>query len=325
MATVSDLTITPSEPLEEDNTPGTLNAGWEYYFQWADKDFSAWSAAFNKAETYRREEETKWREYYKKVYEDDYGFLKKVTMFALNAIQLWALWRQFRIQKKIADRTYEVADRVQKIAEEMYDFYKATYLPQEMAMSNQINDGIDNAYCADYDGTGGRFEANTRMAFAKAKADVLRCSSSHCGGFTEAQYKQFEIDTLSAVANARNHAYRFEEVKKETKDNKWLDLRMKWIQVGRNVSEQGQGGVMKAFGTFSNFGADPGAALSTLLGTLSNTVGQMISSPVSPNGSINKIETPSSVPWQPFFSGVRQSGDLQVGKVTKNSTPSRTG
>lgn len=305
--------------------PGTLNAGWDYYFQWADKDFSAWSQQFDYAENKRREEERRWREYYKKVYDDDYSFYKKMIMFALNAVQLWALWKQFRQQKKIADQTYDIANRVQVIAEEMFAFYKSTYYPQEIAMNNQINGYFDNPYCANYDGTGGRFEGNVRNAFAKAKAGLMRCSSAVCGGLTEAELKQFEVETYKAMGNARNMAYRYEETKKENKDSKWLELRMKWIQVGRNISEQGQGGVMKAFGTFSNFGADPGAALSTLLGTLSNTVGQMISSPTSPDGSINKVQTPSTVPFAPFFSGVRTSGDLQPAKVVKttNSVPSR--
>lgn len=305
--------------------PGTLNAGWEYYFQWAEKDFSAWSKQFDYAENKRREEERRWREYYKKVYNDDYSFYKKMIMFALNAVQLWALWKQFRQQKKIADQTYDIANRVQVIAEEMFAFYKSTYYSQEIAMNNQINGYFDNPYCANYDGTGGRFEGNVRNAFAKAKAGLMRCSSSVCGGLTEAELKQFEVETYKAMGNARNMAYRYEETKKENKDSKWLELRMKWIQVGRNISEQGQGGVMKAFGTFSNFGADPGAALSTLLGTLSNTVGQMISSPTSPDGSINKVQTPSTVPFAPFFSGVRTSGDLQPAKVVKttNSVPSR--
>lgn len=305
--------------------PGTLNAGWDYYFQWADKDFSAWSEQFNYAEEKRREEERRWREYYKKVYDDDYSFYKKIIMFALNAVQLWALWKQFRQQKKIADQTYDIANRIQVIAEEMFEFYKQVYYPQEIAMNNQINGYFDNPYCANYDGTGGRFEGNVRNAFAKAKAGLMRCSSSVCGGLTEAELKQFEVETYKAMGNARNMAYRYEETKKENKDSKWLELRMKWIQVGRNISEQGQGGVMKAFGTFSNFGADPGAALSTLLGTLSNTVGQMISSPTSPDGSVNKVQTPSTVPFAPFFSGVRTSGDLQPAKVVKttNSVPSR--
>lgn len=305
--------------------PGTLNAGWDYYFQWAEKDFSAWSKQFDYAENKRREEERRWREYYKKVYDDDYSFYKKMIMFALNAVQLWALWKQFRQQKKIADQTYDIANRVQVIAEEMFAFYKSTYYPQEVAMNNQINGYFDNPYCANYDGTGGRFEGNVRNAFSKAKAGLMRCSSSVCGGLTEAELKQFEVETYKAKGNARNMAYRYEETKKENKDSKWLELRMKWIQVGRNISEQGQGGVMKAFGTFSSFGADPGAALSTLLGTLSNTVGQMISSSVSPDGSINKVQTPSTVPFAPFFSGVRTSGDLQPAKVVKttNSVPSR--
>lgn len=305
--------------------PGTLNAGWDYYFQWADKDFSAWSQQFDYAENKRREEERRWREYYKKVYDDDYAFYKKIIMFALNAVQLWALWKQFRQQKKIADQTYDIANRVQVIAEEMFAFYKSTYYPQEVAMNNQINGYFDNPYCANYDGTGGRFEGNARNAFAKAKAGLIRCSSSVCGGLTEAEIKQFEVETYKAMGNARNMAYRYEETKKENKDSKWLELRMKWIQVGRNVSEQGQNGVMKAFGTFSNFGADPGAALSTLLGTLSNTFGQIISSSVSPDGSINKVQTPSTVPFAPFFSSVRTSGDLHPGKVVKttNSVPSR--
>lgn len=306
-------------------TPGALNSGWDYYFQWADKDFSAWSDAFQKAENWRREEDQRWREYYQRVYKDDYGWWKKVTMIALNAIQLWALWKQFRIQKKIADQTYEIANRVQVIAEEMFAFYKKTYYPHEIAMNNQINGYFDNPYCADYDGTGGRFEGNVRMAFAKAKAGALRCSSSVCGGFSDAQMKQFEIETYKSIGNARNTAYRYEETKKETKDNKWLELRMKWIQVGRNISEQGQNGVMKAFGTFSNFGADPGAALSTLLGTLSNTVGQMISSPTSPDGKIDRVDSPSTVPYAPFFGGVRMSGDFQPAKVVKTSNSRNTG
>lgn len=311
---------------QADKTPGALNAGWEYYFQWADKDHSAWSQAFQDAENWRREEDQRWREYYKRVYIDDYGWVKKLTMIALNAIQLWALWRQFRMQKKISDQTYDIANRVQNIAEEMFAFYKQTYYPQEVAMNDQINGYFDNPYCADYDGTGGRFEGNVRMAFARAKANALRCSSQVCGGFSDAQSKRFEIDTYQAIANARNNAYRYEEVKKEAKDSKWLELRMKWIQIGRNLSEQGQNGVMKAFNTFSSFGADPGAALSTLLGTLSNTVGQIINSPTAPDGSINKIDNPSTVPYAPFFSGVRTSGDLQPAKVMKttNSKPTRT-
>lgn len=297
--------------------PGTLNAGWDYYFYWADKNYDAWNAAFNEAEKTRVAEAKLWREYYKKVYKEDMGWWKRTIMFALNGIQLWALTKQFLQQKELADRTYEIADRQQKIAEELFAFYGRVYQPQEDAMSAQIS---SYRYCADYEGTGKLFSANVERAYKAAMYAAERCQSDNCDGFSDAQMRQLALDRALIEGNARNHAFRFEESLKEAKDNKWLDLRLKWIQLGRNVSEQGQHGIMSAFGTFSSFGADPGAALSTLLGTLSNTVGQMISSPVAPDGTLGKLAAQGIVPYAPFLGGIKQTGDFQVGKVNKGVT-----
>lgn len=294
--------------------PGTLNAGWDYYFYWADKNYDAWNSAFNEAEKYRIEETKLWREYYQKVYKEDMGWWKKTIMFALNGIQLWALTKQFLQQKELSDRTYEIADRQQKIAEELFAYYGKVYQPQENAMSKQIT---EYRYCVDYKGTGDMFAKNVQNAFTAALAEASRCRSDNCDGFSEAQKRQLELDRALAEGNARNHAYRFEEALKESKDNKWLDLRLKWIQLGRNVSEQGQNGVMSAFSTFSSFGADPGAALSVLLGTLSNTVGQMISSPVAPDGTLGKLAEQGMVPFAPFLGGIKQTGDFQLAKAGK--------
>lgn len=302
---------------ENDFMPGSLNQGWEYYFEWASKNHGAWQEAFNYAEKNRRDEEKRWREYYMKVYRDDFKWWKLMTMIALNGIQLWALWKQFRNQKEIAKRTYEIANRIQNVAEELFAFYKATYMPQEIALGNQINDYFNNPYCADYDGTGDIFEGNVRIAFGRAMGSWLRCSSSHCNPVTPAMMKQFAIEQAQAVGNARNGAYRYEELRKDTKDNKWLDMRLKFLQMGSAVSQKGQEGLFKAFNTFSSFGADPGAALSQLLSTFSNTVGQMINSPVAPTGSIDRVPPQSAIPYNVYFGGVRQSGDLQPAKSVK--------
>lgn len=299
------------EKIEAKDIPGALNAGWDMYFEWAEKNHSAWSEAFKYAEQQRIDESQRWRDYYKKVYSGDWAWWKKITMFALNGIQLWALWKQFRQQKEIADRTYEVADRQQKIAEELFDFYKNVYYPHEIALGNQIN---NSTYCADYEGTGDRFENNVERAFARARADMLSCSGSICRPFSVDHLQQWEVEKAQHLVNARNNAYRYEETRKETKDNRWLEVRFKYIQIGKEVSRSGQEGFMKAFGTFSAFGADPGAALSRLLGTFSNTVGQMISSPVAPQGNGMPLGGPGSVTFAPFLSSVRQTGDVQVGK-----------
>lgn len=312
---LSGLTGGPGSPTE---MPGTLNQGWDYYFQWAEKDHGAWSSAFEQAETNRRNEDKLWREYFKKVYSSDMGFYKKVTMFALNSIQLWALQKQYKQQKEISDRTYEIADRVQTIAEELFSYYNKVYQPHETALSKQINTYFSGGgACINYSDTAERFESNVRRAFARAKADALRCTSSFCGGLTAEQLRQWEGETAQAVSNARTGAFRYEELRKETRDTMYLEFRMKFMQVGRNVAAQGQGGIMRAFESFSSFGADPGAAMSQLLGTLANTVGQMISSPISPSGNLPTAAGAQAMPYDVFLHRTRQSGDLQPAKAAK--------
>lgn len=320
MATATTNTVPVEETeskLEAKDMPGALTQDWSYYFEWGNKDHEKWSQLFEEAEKQRQEESKRWRKFYDKVYRSDMGFYKKMTMFALNAIQLWALWKQFRQQKEIADRAYELADRQQKIAEEMYEFYKNVYLPHDLALNRQINDYFTNPYRPRYDSTGSWFESKMRNAFRRSIADATRCNIQHCRGFSHADLKLLAIEEAQAVGNARTGAYRYEELRKESRDNFWLDMRVKFIEVGRGIQEQGQAGIAGAFKMFNSFGADPGAALSQLLGTLSNTVGSIISSPTAPTGNSDPVGKPPSINYQPFFASVQQSGDLHIGKNTK--------
>lgn len=296
--------------------PGALNAGWSDYFQWAVKDYEAWEALFDEAEAQRVKENDRWFKYYKSIYEDDMSWWKKIILFALNGVQLWALWKQFEQQKDLADKTYDLANRVQVIAEEIFAFYKGTYLPQESALGGQISSYFGGAQCVNYEVSGKRFEDNMRTAFRVARNSLTRCTSSNCAPFTANDALSWAVEQSQALGNARNSAYRHEETLKDYKDGKWLDLRLKFIQVGRKVSADGQDGIMAAFSTFSSFGADPGAALSQLLGTLSNTVGQMISSPTAPNGQIPDYDK-SNWLYQPYVANVMQSGDIHRAKTQK--------
>lgn len=305
-------------PPSTQQTPGALNGGWDLYFQWADKQHGGFAKAFEYAEAKRQIEDMRWLNYYKTVYERDYAWWKKMILLVLNGIQLWALWRQFRDQKDLADKTWDIADRMQRIAEEMFDFYLKHYRPHEVALSKQIDDYFNKPECIDYDGLGNQFSENMRNAFSRVKADLFRCNSQICGVATLVNIHNIEMHMAQAVGNARTGAFRYGELVKEYRDDKWLDYRFKLIQIGRNVSEQGQAGLAKAFNTFSSFGADPGAALGQLLGTLSNTVGGMITGPVSPTGKIDLESNPlSSVPYYPFLSSVKQTGDVHIGKNTK--------
>lgn len=315
-APVAAPALSGAETKGVNDYPGALNAGWSDYFQWAVKDYEAWEALFDEAEAQRVKENDRWFKYYKSVYEDDMSWWKKIILFALNGVQLWALWKQFEQQKDLAGKTYDLANRVQVVAEELFAFYKGTYLPQESALGGQISSYFGGAQCVNYEVSGKRFEDNMRTAFRVARNSLTRCTSSNCAPFTANDALSWAVEQSQALGNARNSAYRHEETLKDYKDGKWLDLRLKFIQVGRKVSADGQDGIMAAFSTFSSFGADPGAALSQLLGTLSNTVGQMISSPTAPNGQIPDYNK-SNWLYQPYVANVMQSGDIHRAKTQK--------
>lgn len=305
-------------PIPESEIPSTATSDWDLYLRWAILQHDSMGAAFRKAEDLRKLEDDRWLKYYQKVYENDWKWWQKVVFLALNAIQLWALWRQFRDQKDLADKQWDIAIRIQTIAEEMFAFYEGHYRPQEVALSRQIDDYFNNPKCIDYNQTAGRFEANVRSAFLRSKGDFLRCSSQHCGFVTPGLLGGYEFEMAKAVSNARTGAFRYDELRKEYLDDKWLDYRMRLIQIGRNISDDGQSGFMKAFNTFKAFGADPGAALSQLLTTFSSFMGSLISSPIAPTGKMDFMgNAPPVIPWEAMLTSVRQTGDIHQGKQGK--------
>ena len=121
------------------------------------KNYASWAKKFDQAEAQRRIEEDNWREFYKKVYEEENTWWKDLIFYVLNGIQLWALVQQYNQQKEIADRVYDLANRQQSLAEEMYGHYKAQYQPHEIALGQQIDNYFAKPYRPQYDTTGGRF------------------------------------------------------------------------------------------------------------------------------------------------------------------------
>ena len=102
----------------------------DYELKKKQENYKKWGEKFKSAESARRAQEDQWREFYKQVYEEENSWWKNLILFALNGIQLWALAEQYKQQKEIADRTYDIANRQQAIAEEMYNIYSKKARPQ---------------------------------------------------------------------------------------------------------------------------------------------------------------------------------------------------
>lgn len=245
------------------------------------KNYASWAKKFDEAEDQRRIEENNWREFYKKVYEEENAWWKDLIFYVLNGIQLWALVQQYNQQKEIADRVYDLANRQQSLAEEMYGHYKAQYQPHEVALGKQIDNYFANPYRPQYDTTGGRFVVNARAQMTGKRREVLMCASQYCTGSVKTALRDLAVREANLVGNAMNSAVKYENLREQRMEDKWLQVRLSFIQTGRGVSGQAVTGIDGALTAFSRFNADPGAALSQLLGTAAYTIGGIIPSPNS--------------------------------------------
>ena len=245
------------------------------------KNYTSWAKKFESAEDQRRIEENNWREFYKKVYEEENTWWKDIIFYALNGIQLWALVQQYNQQKEIADRVYDLANRQQSLAEEMYSHYKAQYQPHEIALGKHIDNYFANQYRPQYDTTGGRFVVNARAQMTGKRREVLMCASQYCTGAVKTALRDLAVREANLVGNAMNSAIKYENLREQRMEDKWLQVRLSFIQTGRGVSGQAVTGIDGAVTAFSRFNADPGAALSQLLGTAAYTIGGIIPSPNS--------------------------------------------
>lgn len=245
------------------------------------KNYTSWAKKFADAEDQRRIEEDNWREFYKKVYEEENTWWKDLIFYVLNGIQLWALVQQYNQQKEIADRVYDLANRQQSLAEEMYGHYKAQYQPHEIALGKQIDNYFAKPYRPQYDTTGGRFVVNARAQMTGKRREVLMCASQYCTGAVKTALRDLAVKEANLVGNAMNSAIKYENLREQRMEDKWLQVRLSFIQTGRGVSGQAVTGIDGAITAFSRFNADPGAALSQLLGTAAYTIGGIIPSPNS--------------------------------------------
>ena len=276
------VVITNYNELAHEHVDYELNKKRENYKKWGEK--------FKSAESARRSQEDQWREFYKQVYEEENSWWKNLILFALNGIQLWALAEQYKQQKEIADRTYDIANRQQAIAEEMYNIYKSVYQPQESATAGQLSSYFGNPYRQQYSTTAGRFAVNARAKVTGKRREVLMCASQYCTGAVKTSLRDIAAYEANIVGNAMNSAIKYENLREQRMEDRWLQARLAFIQTGRGLSGQTITGIGNAARAFSSFGADPGAALNQLLGVASYTIGGLISSPSSRSNAAPIVE-----------------------------------
>ena len=125
------------------------------------------------------------------------------------------------------------------------------------------------------------FVVNARAQMTGKRREVLMCASQYCTGAVKTALRDLAVREANLVGNAMNSAIKYENLREQRMEDKWLQVRLSFIQTGRGVSGQAVTGIDGALTAFSRFNADPGAALSQLLGTAAYTIGGIIPSPNS--------------------------------------------
>jgi hypothetical protein len=134
---------------------------------------------------------------------------------------------------EIADKQYEIAKGYLDIARELHDYWLNTFKPCEQAYVAEAC--AAPVYQPRYEETAGRYVASVRQQFRKSIDNVVRTSSRYCTGLTAAMMKDIAIAEAQAVGSARNFAYRYEEARKERKDDIRWSRRHNALGLGRGL------------------------------------------------------------------------------------------
>ena len=147
----------------------------------------------------------------------------------LNGLQLI---RNFKKQKKLADRA-------QAIADEIHNRLKRVFFPRELQMLKEYgNDGgvevedlalMQNRYA-------GRMRADIAGKFAEANIQLRRSQPRYTASFTKKSFKDFFQQQALAMANGTTAGFNVAFAERQAKEALALDRRMGVISLGRNLN-----------------------------------------------------------------------------------------
>ncbi|MGF6599784.1 hypothetical protein P3T23_004518 [Paraburkholderia sp. GAS448] len=215
---------------------------------------------------------------------------------------------------EISRREYEIAKGYYDLARELRDMWNNTFVPCEQATVAEACSAP--LYTPLYDETAGRYIASVKQQFRDALNNIINCSNRFCTGLTQAMLKDAAIAQAQAVGDAQNYAYRYEEARKEAKDDLRWNRRMQALGLGRNLMAESATYAKAAEGLFGTLGQQAAMGASGAMYALGY------------GGSRNPTAWPSRAPqsWSPNpVSPMQTTGDaggVVVGGPMDMSMPS---
>jgi hypothetical protein len=180
----------------------------------------------------------------------DSGWIKSSSIAQLAATAVAVINTIAALE--ISRRQYEIAKGYYDMARELRDFWNNTFMPCEQATVAEACSAP--LYTPQYDETAGRYVASVRQQFRNALNDITNCAPRFCTGLTQAMLKDAAIAEAQAIGDAENYAYRYEEARKEAKDDLRWNRRIQALGLGRNLLGESATYAQSAAGLFGTLG-----------------------------------------------------------------------
>jgi len=185
----------------------------------------------------------------------------------------------------IARWQQDLAEAYYELAREMRQYWNSYYRPSEILFVQEVS--AEQPYTPQYELVAGRYSLNIRRQFGNMFDQVNRCSNRYCTGLTKALTRDIIIAQAQVMGDAMNFGYRYEEFRKDAKDDVRFSRRITMLGLGRDMLQQalsyGQAASNMGEAAARTMGAAAEARMS-VGGGLASAMGYLSSRRQSPSG-----------------------------------------
>lgn len=159
---------------------------------------------------------------------------------------------------KIANKQYDIARSYYKMAQQKWDRFKDKYMPCErVEMNEACNTPV---YAAQYDKTAGAWTNEVARTFAQGERRISTLYSLYCVCPDPSLAQDVAMMESMAEADAGNFAYRYEEHRRDAKDDVRWTRRQQALNRGRDLQSTAAKYAEAAANAYGDVGGQVGKA-----------------------------------------------------------------
>lgn len=169
----------------------------------------------------------------------------------------------------IANKQQAIANSYYNMARQKWDRFLNSYKPCE---TKEIAEACNTPeYVPQYDTQADAYENNVNVQYGIATDEINDLSRTYCVSIDNSLFRDLALSQAQLSVDSSNFAYRYEEHRKDTKDDVRWNRRSQALNRGRNLQNEAASyaqAASKAYGSLGNSVQQAAEGASTMLGYL---------------------------------------------------------